>query len=393
MTGLVEGTRRLILLTAVSAGIWTGAAVGAQPLPPPITGNLYVSSYGTHEVYCYSPDGRFLFRFGHEDLRGTRGLAFGRGRGSQENPGGAHGSAWELYVGAQTADRVLVFDPEGNYRRQFTGGGLDGPTSLAFGPDGKVYVSSFGTHEILVFAGERFESKFTAQGLRGPNCIAFSASGSIYVASQLTNRVYRFAADGTFIQHFEARGLRSPMGIAIYGTEVFVTGGASNTVSVFGLDGTLIRHVDTEEAISGPQGIAFDDLGNFVITSFYTGKVALYSGAASTPEFYYEEQGIEVARSVAYLPLSGGPQEPFIRGDFNRDGRLDISDPVAELGYLFGGARAARCLDAGDTNDDGRLDITDPIVALEHLFSGGPAPPEPFPRSGPDPTVDELECH
>lgn len=391
MTGAAEGTRRLILITVlgVAAAVWSGAAPAAPLLPPPITGNLYVSSYGTGEVYCYSPDGRFRFSFGHEDLKGTRGLAFGR---SEEDSGeGEHGP--ELYVSAEITDRVLVFDPEGNYRRQFSGGGLDGPTSLAFGPQGKLYVSSFETHEILVFAGDEYESKFAADGLRGPNCIAFSASGQIFVASQLTNRIYQFAADGTFIRHFEDRGLRSPMGIAIYGTEIFITGGASHTVSVFDLDGTLVRHVDTSDSISGPQGIAFDDQGDFAISSFYSGKVALYARSSSTPEFYFEESGVKVARSLAYLPISGGPQSPFVRGDFNRDGRFDISDPVAELGYLFGGVRVARCFDAGDTNDDGRLDITDAIYSLGHLFSGGPPPPEPFPQSGLDPTDDDLECH
>lgn len=378
--------RLLLTLANTFVLVGAGGVLGAPPLPPPRTGNLYVSSYGTNEVYCYAPDGQFLFKFGHHDLKGTRGLAFARG--PEES-----GVDRELYVGAQTTDRILVFDPKGNYRRQFTGGGLDGPTSLAFGPDEKLYVSSFGTHDILVFSADEYEARFTADGLRGPNCIAFSGAGEIYVASQLTNRVYRFAPDRTVIQHFEDGGLRSPMGVAIYGGKVYVTGGSSHTVSIFSLDGIVIRHLDTEAAISGPQGIAFDDRGNFVITSFYTGEVARYATSDSTPEFYFEDRGIRVARSVAYAPLSGGPQEPFLRGDFNRDGGLDISDPVAELGYLFAGTPLTPCLDAGDANDDGKVDITDAVYSLDHLFNGGPAPPEPFPESGADPTGDELECH
>lgn len=183
------------------------------------------------------------------------------------------------------------------------------------------------------------------------------------------------------------------MGVAVYGTEVYVTGGSSHTVSIFSLDGELVRHLDTQASVSGPQGIAFDDRGRFVITSFYTGVVARYRPDDPDPEIYFEDRGIEVARSVAYQPLTGGPQEAFIRGDFNRDEQLDISDPVAVLGYLFVGLSPTRCPDAGDANDDGRLDVTDAIYSLGHLFGGGPPPPAPFPASGPDPTADELECH
>ena len=384
--------RFLFFLFTVSIGALSGpgSAFSRPPLPPVITGNLYVSSYGTHEVYCYAPDGRFLFKFSHEDLRGTRGLAFAAAVPAQGDSPGA--DEWELYVSSQSTDRVLVFDPDGNYLRQFTGGGLDGPTSLAFGPDGKLYVSSFGTNEILVFAGDKYESKFTAEGLRGPNCVAFASSGGMYVASQLTNRVYRFAADGTFLEHFEDAGLRSPMGVAIYAGRVYVTGGSSHTVSIFSLEGALVHHIDTEEKIPGPQGIAFDDRGHFVITSFYNGEIARYAREADTPSVLYESHGVKVARSVAYLPLTGGPQQPFVRGDFNRDASFDISDPVAILGYLFAGTPDARCLDAGDANDDGKLNIADAIHSLGHLFAGGAAPPAPFPESGRDPTADELAC-
>lgn len=183
------------------------------------------------------------------------------------------------------------------------------------------------------------------------------------------------------------------MGVGIYGGKVYVTGGASHTVSVFNLDGALVRHIDTEAAIPGPQGIAFDHHGNFVISSFYTGEVAQYAPQEATPRRYYEYRGIKVARSVAYLPLSADPQLPFIRGDFNRDGSFDISDPVAVLGYLFAGAETTRCLDAGDGDDNGKLDITDAIYLLGHLFSGGPAPLPPFPQSGEDPTDDGLVCY
>jgi len=83
----------------------------------------------------------------------------------------------------------------------------------------------------------------------------------------------------------------------------------------------------------------------------------------------------------------------FLRGDANQDGRVEISDPVQILAYLFLGVAAPPCLDAADADDSGRLDITDPIVILGFLFRGSsePAAPGPF-DAGPDPTPDPLSC-
>jgi hypothetical protein len=78
--------------------------------------------------------------------------------------------------------------------------------------------------------------------------------------------------------------------------------------------------------------------------------------------------------------------------DAQGDGRIDISDAVSILGYLFLGSPPGPCLDAMDTNDRGPLDITDPIYLLNFLFAGGPPPPEPHERPGTDPTEDAIDC-
>ena len=84
---------------------------------------------------------------------------------------------------------------------------------------------------------------------------------------------------------------------------------------------------------------------------------------------------------------------PFRRADINADGKIDISDPIAELNYLFLGGDPIPCLDAADFNDDGALDITDPIAILGYLFQGpGGSVPEPFTSCGSDPTPDKLGC-
>jgi len=98
--------------------------------------------------------------------------------------------------------------------------------------------------------------------------------------------------------------------------------------------------------------------------------------------FRVESGTVRAARSEA----------PFLRGDTNSDGRVDLSDAVMTLGHLFLGLPAPVCLDAADADDDAVVNVTDAIYTLLYLFSGGPPPPPPHPAPGLDPTVDGMQC-
>jgi hypothetical protein len=85
----------------------------------------------------------------------------------------------------------------------------------------------------------------------------------------------------------------------------------------------------------------------------------------------------------------------FRRGDANDDARVDISDAIATLAFLFLDRGEPACLDAADSNDDGRADVSDVIFTLDDLF--GPYAVSRIPAPGPsacglDPTSDELGC-
>lgn len=100
--------------------------------------------------------------------------------------------------------------------------------------------------------------------------------------------------------------------------------------------------------------------------------------------------------AVLALSLSLGPSArlsaDFIRGDANRDGRVDIGDAVAEIQGLFSSARFP-CEDAADVDDDGALGMKDPLAILEFSLAGRPAIPSPGPAlEGPDPTCDPMGC-
>lgn len=87
-------------------------------------------------------------------------------------------------------------------------------------------------------------------------------------------------------------------------------------------------------------------------------------------------------------------QVAFRRGDANADSRIDLSDAIAALSYLFLGHSPLPCEDAADANDDGVINITDPIVVLQFLFVGDALIPYPGPSDGcgTDLTEDSLQC-
>jgi hypothetical protein len=90
-----------------------------------------------------------------------------------------------------------------------------------------------------------------------------------------------------------------------------------------------------------------------------------------------------------FSTAAGGEGASFRRADVDGNGRLEITDPILALGFLFLGNEDPSCLDAVDADDSGVLDLSDAIVALTYLFLGGIEIPPPGPSScGPDPTED-----
>ncbi len=88
---------------------------------------------------------------------------------------------------------------------------------------------------------------------------------------------------------------------------------------------------------------------------------------------------------------------PFIRGDADLSGILDLTDPIYILRHLFLGERDERCQESMDCDDDDQVVVSDPIFLLNHLFLAGPTPPLPYPNCGVEPIsnpprFDTLRC-
>lgn len=93
------------------------------------------------------------------------------------------------------------------------------------------------------------------------------------------------------------------------------------------------------------------------------------------------------AEGFEYLEAS----RPFVRGEANRDGSLDVADAITILLYLYAGSVQTTCPDALDADDDGEVRMADAVYLVRFLFLAGPVPPYPYPEEADDPTADLLE--
>ena len=71
------------------------------------------------------------------------------------------------------------------------------------------------------------------------------------------------------------------------------------------------------------------------------------------------------------------PQVVVLPGDFDASGAVDISDPVAIVGYIFAGQQGPANILMGDVDCSASVDISDVVFMIQYIFSGGPAPCHP----------------
>lgn len=117
---------------------------------------------------------------------------------------------------------------------------------------------------------------------------------------------------------------------------------------------------------------------------------------AATGEHIYEIRGrilvSKSSRTACVVKVDEPtPREVFRRGDVDGNQRIEITDAINLLNFLFLGGAEPPCHDAADADDNGQLQITDPIRILGYLFLGGDPPASPGPDfCGFDPTPDDL---
>ncbi len=191
-------------------------------------GEVFVSSSGEHRIVVFGPDGEYRRAFGKE----------GTGTAQLERPMHlSFGPDHLLYVTEYLNDRVSVFRPEGTFMRHLTAPGFDAPAGVVVDAKGTVYVANFYGHEILVLSPDGdLVAKWGKPGriwrgqLHYPTDVAIARDGALWVADAYNSRLQRLV-DG------RATAMAGwGLGLRVFGFRVATGVGVDQLGRVYGAD-------------------------------------------------------------------------------------------------------------------------------------------------------------
>jgi sugar lactone lactonase YvrE len=214
-----------ILRYDVETGAFLGVLVGDDPATPHIDESggltspdylllssdhqLYVASEVTNEILRYDAEtGVFLGVLVGGDLA-TPNIDVGETGELHGLSSMAFGPDGDLYVSSLHTNRILRYDARsGEFLNILVGddpktlnidesGGLQGPSGIVCCPNGELYVSSLHTHAILRYDGRTgaFLDIFVSAssgGLLAPSQLSFGPDGQLYVSSLHTQQILRY---------------------------------------------------------------------------------------------------------------------------------------------------------------------------------------------------------
>ena len=250
---------------------------------------LALSSLATANTGDLLVSGRFSNSI--VEYNGTTGAfqrVFASGGALNDPVGMVYGPDGNLYVGNGNSNNVLWFNgvtgaPLGVFA---TGGGLSGTRDLTFGPDGNLYVASGGSASIIRYNGTTgaFMNVFASGGgLNGPVGLTFGPDQNLYVSSSLTNQVLRYnGTTGAFMNVFASGGgLNNPTDVVFRPDgHLYVLSGLSNQVLRYDATTGAFTDVFAQGGrLNVGIGLLFRSNGNLLVGSNQTNSVLEYDGA------------------------------------------------------------------------------------------------------------------
>ena len=198
---------------------------------------------------------------------------------------------------------------------------LDGPWGMAV-RSGQLYVSSFGTDQVLVFnasTGEYATAFGNSEELDCPEGLAFDAAGRLYVASFLSNdvAVYAAAAAGrgpVLVKRLHSNWLNGPEDVAFdpISGDLFVSSHYNHTVVRFSTRsphpagmGRTVAVVGAHEQLAGPVGITIDDSGQLYAASYRRNRVVRFLNDGASCQYRGVFASSEKLRGPSGLAFDG----------------------------------------------------------------------------------------
>jgi streptogramin lyase len=269
-----------------------------QTTPPATETVLAVSSYWGGKIHLFDPQtGESIGTI--RDVPGAQTLV------------AAPSGGWVAC--AEGENRIVTVDPA---TLEVTGGlveddpatptdetgGMQNPDAAIFGPDGRLYVSSFETDQVLRYEADgTFVDVFVdagVGGLDGPDIgLSFSPEGDLLVPGWYTHRIHRYDP-----QTGEPKedlidaddGLRAPRAIAYDSTgRAYVSGHDSGNVLTVDPATGEVSELATQARAAG---LALDE---------ENGRFLLANGEDDTVRAFELQSGLEQAVLVDFRPLDG----------------------------------------------------------------------------------------
>jgi hypothetical protein len=185
---------------------------------------------------------------------------------------------------ADGPNKIVLLDNNGNYLGDFVSsgvGGLHGPTGMAYGPDGNLYVAnaSSGANNIVEFNGLTGAPIGTfASGLNGPTALRYDSHDGNFYATNFGNftgnTVSKINTSGTVLGTFGS-GHALPTSLAIDGTgNIYVGEFGLGAVNKFDSSGNLLA----QGIVNAAGGVSFDPNGKLLAASVSPDKIYSWDG-------------------------------------------------------------------------------------------------------------------
>jgi DNA-binding beta-propeller fold protein YncE len=266
-------------------------ATGAGATPGPVSGVAVAPDGSGLRALADAAHDRVLIEDAHgriATILGGTGGAPGRFRGPT---GVAIGRDGTLYVADTGNARIQEFDLGGHLLGGFgtygtTPGALQAPTAVAVAPDNTLWIVDMAQDAVLHFTRlGRFLGRFGGPGygrgqFDGPGGIATDGGGNVYVADTLNNRVVEFTQRGEPLAQFGSgdagagpSSLHWPTAVSILpGGALAIADAANARIVTISHPQTFIGAVSVGE-VTAPSGLAIAADGSYFISDSAANRI------------------------------------------------------------------------------------------------------------------------